>query len=392
MSQDMNEATRVMSASVPPGDKTMVVPGAAASGFDRTMVAGAPPMAGATQMGVSVVCAVCKTSNSGMETYCSECGFLLSATPGQAAEEPAGGGFDAELIDSASGRRFKLKPGPNSVGRENCDILLMDGTISRRHALLTIENGAVMVTDLGSTNGTKVEGVRISPNQPTWAATGTLLQFGSATLTLTTNGAPADATIVSGSLPTVPLAEPTLAVQVDAPPDALTEQTLLAGTPLPLAPEQAHPGIIATPPPSDKEPILIARLVSVAGNAPEIAVLEGVTSVGRRTGNTVVINTDPYVSGRHAEILSDASGCHLTDVGSTNGTLVNGQRLAANAPQLLLDGDSVTFGQTEYTFETLDVPEEPAPTPQTSGESEAQGTAVLPHPQEHAEHQEGGQA
>lgn len=48
------------------------------------------------------------------------------------------------------------------VGRENADILLDDPEVSRRHASLRRTDGGVEVEDLGSTNGTLVDGARIS--------------------------------------------------------------------------------------------------------------------------------------------------------------------------------------------------------------------------------------
>src|SRR5437588_3466458 len=116
MAQDVNEATRVM-------------PSGGAAPVDRTMISGAGA-AGATQMGGSVACAVCQTSSPSMETYCVECGFLLASTPG-IVEEPLGGpaiedAGDFALVESSTGRRFVLRTGMNTVGRENADILLMD--------------------------------------------------------------------------------------------------------------------------------------------------------------------------------------------------------------------------------------------------------------------------
>src|SRR5687767_3938035 len=121
MPEDYNESTRVM----PVGGEPPI---------DRTMVATAAPPAGATQMGSTLACPICNTTNPGLESYCVECGFLLSSTPGALAEVPEAVGEEVELVESTSGRRFRLRPGVNIVGRENSDILLLDGTVSRRHA------------------------------------------------------------------------------------------------------------------------------------------------------------------------------------------------------------------------------------------------------------------
>jgi pSer/pThr/pTyr-binding forkhead associated (FHA) protein len=354
MGQDMNEATRVMGAAgTPPDDKTMV---AGTMPSDRTMVAGAPPMAGATQMGQTVVCVICRTTNSGLETYCGECGFLLASTPGSAAEAPAEEALSLELVENTTGRKFRLKSGVNTVGRETSDILLMDSTVSRRHAQVTVENGSVSVTDNGSTNGSMVDGVRLGPNQPTPVPPGSTVRFGNATLTLS-GGAPAEATSVI-----TPPAEVT--VQVGAAPDANYDQTLI-GVPgeapsTPVAPAATDTGIpeAAPEPAAASAPAAVARLTPTSPGAPEIEIREGVITIGRRAGNDVVISTDNYVSGSHARVDCDSTGCYLTDLGSTNGTTVNGVRLAPNAKQALLDGDGVSLGQTAYVFETI-LPETP---------------------------------
>lgn len=303
---------------------------------------GAAPAAGATQMGATIVCPVCKTSNSGLEAYCAECGFLLASVPGQFEEAVVESAPGYELVDSATGRRFGLRQGTNTVGRENSDVLLMDGTVSRRHAVLTVEGDLVMVIDVGSTNGTKVNGTRITPNHPTPVTPGSTLQFGNTVLTL-----PA---LSGGASP----AEPTISVQVETPPSAITEdQTLIAPTSYlnvepPPVPAEPEPSLAPDPP--------VAWLKPNGGSAVEVLIRSGTVSIGRRPGNTVIITGDPYVSGRHAEVQCDNSGCYLIDVGSTNGTVVNGTRLEPGVRQLLLDGDEVMIGQGSYVFETLEPP------------------------------------
>ncbi len=53
-----------------------------------------------------------------------------------------------------------------TVGREGCDVTLEDTDVSRRHAEIRHEGDAVVVEDLGSTNGTFVNGERISGARP----------------------------------------------------------------------------------------------------------------------------------------------------------------------------------------------------------------------------------
>jgi hypothetical protein len=75
-------------------------------------------------------------------------------------------------------------------------------------------------------------------------------------------------------------------------------------------------------------------------------------TIGRLPGNQLQI-TDSQASSRHAEIRSDASGqaYSIIDLGSTNGTFVNEQRLASNIPRLLNSGDTIRIGETFFTYE-----------------------------------------
>lgn len=69
-------------------------------------------------------------------------------------------------------------------------------------------------------------------------------------------------------------------------------------------------------------------------------------TVGRKPGNTLQI-LDNSVSGKHAELVVDANGVLLRDLGSTNGTRVGGDRVLEKR---LFDGAAVIFGNIELTF------------------------------------------
>ncbi len=73
-----------------------------------------------------------------------------------------------------------------ALGRDGscCNVVLPEGSISRRHALLECVNNDVVVTDLGSTNGTSVNGHRISPatEQRVTMMDGSILTLGDVTL------------------------------------------------------------------------------------------------------------------------------------------------------------------------------------------------------------------
>jgi Protein of unknown function (DUF3662)/FHA domain len=103
------------------------------------------------------------------------------------------------------------------------------------------------------------------------------------------------------------------------------------------APEAAEP----PPPPAPVE----QAALEWAGGSQELNSV--VTTIGRSSDCTVVL-TDPNVSRRHAEIRRIGDGYSLVDLGSTNGTEVNGQRIAETA---LMNGDVIGVGETRLTFE-----------------------------------------
>jgi hypothetical protein len=65
-------------------------------------------------------------------------------------------------------------------------------------------------------------------------------------------------------------------------------------------------------------------------------------TIGRDISNRLVIN-DPEVSRRHARLTSQSGGYVIEDLGSTNGTFVDGQKLMG--PHLLRPGQTVMFGE-----------------------------------------------
>ena len=69
-------------------------------------------------------------------------------------------------------------------------------------------------------------------------------------------------------------------------------------------------------------------------------------TIGRLTDSTIVLN-DPNASRRHAELQLDGDSYALVDLGSTNGSRVNGVKVER---QLLRDGDELTFGTVTMTF------------------------------------------
>ena len=72
-------------------------------------------------------------------------------------------------------------------------------------------------------------------------------------------------------------------------------------------------------------------------------------TVGRGAQNDVSIEGDEFASARHVRVEPRRDGVWVSDVGSTNGTYVNGVRI--DRPRKLVQGDLVRVGETELRFE-----------------------------------------
>jgi pSer/pThr/pTyr-binding forkhead associated (FHA) protein len=116
-----------------------------------------------------------------------------------------------------------------------------------------------------------------------------------------------------------------------------------------LAPQQAAAaGLI--PQPAARE---LGRLVVVSSPTfqnGEIFTLDShPLTIGRAVNNDVSMPDDEYASGRHARFEPRRDGIWIEDIGSTNGTFVNGIRLTRE--RKLTPGDVVRVGETDLRFE-----------------------------------------
>lgn len=280
-------------------DEPTVVTGGAAPQATIQMT----PAPSATQAIAPTQCPICGQMNPPGEMYCVECGFLLTSE--LPTEAPSAEGVFPRLRD-ASGREFLLKAGENLIGRDpSSDVLLSDGTVSRRHARIIIEGNIAYLEDLGSTNGTRLNGQPVSPGQRVPLPQQAELQFGSAVLTL----------------------------------------ELPEGFKTPLVAEEVAPPLaylVNQEDPSQRYPLYARPL-----------------KIGRRPGNDIVI-PDPYVSGTHASIEIVGNEVRITDLGSTNGTFLGEVRLTPNLPTPVEPGAILTLGKSQFVVEWVVTPTEEA--------------------------------
>lgn len=75
--------------------------------------------------------------------------------------------------------------------------------------------------------------------------------------------------------------------------------------------------------------------------------VKGILTIGRKADNVLVLD-DPYASSYHARIFLKDEECILEDLESTNGTILNGERLLGKA--FLASGDEISIGSVSFRF------------------------------------------
>lgn len=133
---------------------------------------------------LKVTCPRCGATNIGATEVCLLCQSPLPVQPlvqpvtlvQHSSAQPEASWHLVVIKGPATGRQYPLGE-RLSLGRDfSNDIQLNDGQVSRKHAMIQRIQDVYVVTDLGSTNGTYVNGQRIS--KPTILAHGTFIAIG----------------------------------------------------------------------------------------------------------------------------------------------------------------------------------------------------------------------
>lgn len=292
----MNDLGRTQSLSADPNRTQLGAPPTVDP--NRTILGSAPSL-NATQTIKPVQCPVCKAFNPAGVMYCVDCGLIFD----KALPDDAFGAPSVQLpVLVVGGREYPIRPGENVVGREG-EIALADPLVSRRHAMIMSDESGLLVHDLGSTNGTKVNGERIKPGERRSLSAGDTLSFGGVEATVSLPGQ-SGATAVLGANKTAAMA---------APPKAGTSREVSAA------------------------------VAWVVGEGIELPLRAGANTFGRKADNDVSV-ADGYVSGRHGRFDVEGGKVFYTDIGSTNGTLVNNAKLEPNRRTVIEPGDEIQIG------------------------------------------------
>ncbi|MEX2612260.1 MAG: DUF3662 and FHA domain-containing protein [Gaiellaceae bacterium] len=130
------------------------------------------------------------------------------------------------------------------------------------------------------------------------------------------------------------------AVAEKPPPELPLEQPAQTMIYRPPAPVPVPEAVETPPPPPEREVVTL----TVAGRKHEITSPQVV--LGRSRACDVHV-ADVNVSRKHAELHQEGATYWIVDLGSTNGTVVNGKRIER---ERLRDGDKITLGSTEIVF------------------------------------------
>ena len=219
-------------------------------------------------------------------------------------------------LESQSKMVQSLAFGEHVLGRSvECDIRLPDPIISRQHARVDVLPDGCWLMDLGSANGTQLEGKPLPPRKRTPLSVGQTFTIGPYSL------------------------------KMEAVEEGIEVQATIIGAPLEIEPEavpQPEPVVAAPPPEKDVFRLRIRKAVE----AEQVLFLtDGEWVLGRGEECPIRLQ-DPAASRSHARLKVGGKNIWISDLGSRNGTLRNGVKLTPNQEYSLAPtepGGQVTF-------------------------------------------------
>jgi pSer/pThr/pTyr-binding forkhead associated (FHA) protein len=271
-------------------------------------------------------------------TQLFDSGAFADLPPVQAAKA-ASGPTGGRVVCLTDGREYAVKDEPLVFGRDAAsDVVVTAGDVSRRHAEIQVTPEGYVLEDL-SVNGTFVNGKRIGRQH--LLARADVIRIGTDEFRFYADAAPPAS--VSGPRPVPP--EGPLHTPTGA--SARLADTM-HGLPLP-PPREAPP-----PPPTPVALPLASLLVrSGALRGRRLPITLSTVNIGRAEYNDLVI-ADPSVSTTHAKLQRKDDVWVLTDLGSTNGTQVEGEPVTGETA--LTPGTTIRFGDVAALFEPHDDP------------------------------------
>ncbi|MGW1871429.1 FHA domain-containing protein [Streptomyces mauvecolor] len=253
-----------------------------------------------------------------------------------------------ELVLELNGSTWTLDPSRSyTLGRDpQGDLVVDDARVSWRHATISWGGRSWVIEDHGSTNGTYVQGQRIHQME---IGPGSSVHLGNATDGPRLNLSGAAAAAYAQPAPAQQAqAAPAHPQPQQAPPQQWQQQPQQAQVPQqqqwqqpqpqqPQVPQQQGGGAGAAPVYGDRSPTTFHQVA-----------LGRVMRIGRALENELVVS-DLQVSRHHAEFHATPDGrMEIRDLGSHNGTYVNGQPIAKGGSVLLGPQDIVGVGHSTF--------------------------------------------
>jgi pSer/pThr/pTyr-binding forkhead associated (FHA) protein len=263
------------------------------------------------------------------------------------------------LIKTSSGKQVPLLP-QMIIGRHTeCNLQLSEGQASRRHAKLTVADDGVWLEDLGSANGTFVNGVQITARVQ--LKSGDRLRFDVEEFDLRMPAAPAAApaadegkTVFRPPESAAVVAEssgvykrPGAWADPDNAADASNKTKFIDPAQIKQMMDAPKPGAISIS--AVDGPHLQVVSGSRAGLSIKLMVGESGMkewTIGSQADREVQFQ-DSGVSSLHAKIVNEGARWKVLDQMSANGTFVNGKR---SNMSYLANGDRLRFGPVECVF------------------------------------------
>ena len=304
-----------------------------------------------------------RRSGSTQFVSASDLARLVAATQKPSTPKPATAATGGRLVSLTDGREYTIGGVPLVFGREaGCDIVVPNKDVSRRHAEIVASVQGYLLID-SSTNGVLVNGERIEGQRI--LARSDIIKVGDHDFRFYADKAAGPPAPGAAAPLTLAPAEPA-APALPAPPPptgaAVRLSHTMHGLPVPVPVAPPKPVARAS---GASLPMATFLVRSGSQKGERLTVRVPVVNIGRADYNDLVL-PDESVSGTHAKLTRREGVWMLSDVGSTNGTFVDGERLTGDAP--LSPGNVVRFGDVSVMFE---------PTDDHLGTTQGTGTKVM---------------
>lgn len=263
--------------------------------------------------------------------------------------KPSPGGTGGRVVCLTDGREYTIGSGALVFGRDaTSDVVVTGNDVSRRHAEIEVTPDGYVLRDL-SVNGTLVNGQRIGPTH--LLARADVIRIG-------TDEFRFYADVPAPPPPRTP--RPTPVEGALRPPTGAGARLAdtMHGVPLSTLREGDAAVPVPTPLPAHA-PALASFLVRTgAMRGRRLPIRVPVVNIGRADYNDIVIG-EASVSTTHAKLQRRDDIWVLTDLGSTNGTFVEGEPVTGETA--LTPGTTLRFGDVAVLFEPVDLPSVPSP-------------------------------